>query len=224
MKKFIYLFLFFTAFTNAQTTDTTSVKMEWYFGGGAIINPDYNINSNLRDAGVKRIADVSPAFLIGWNATFSNRFSLEMELGFSGLQNKKKDGSQFLQVPASARFQYALIKSDRVTLSAGANFSVVASDLSIFDSNTVIDMNDLRPANNTGYVRLTNTSYFLGPVAQLKLTDAGKTFLTFTAGYDFGISNSKWKSDYVKIANPVRENGNRIFINLSIPFAVGFSK
>jgi hypothetical protein len=80
-------------------------------------------------------------------------------------------------------------------------------------------MNDIDPDTNTGYLLFRNNSWFAGPSATLKLVDEGKTFMAITAGYDFCFTNSKWKSDYAKIINPVKENGNRIFINIAIPFA-----
>jgi hypothetical protein len=218
MKKITFLLLFMSYFAFAQTAkDSTDFSFDWYFGGGVIVNPDYNINANLKEAGVKQINDVSPTFIVGWNATF-NRISLSMEFGAAGFQNKKKDGSQFMQVPAALRVHYVAIKKDRFSISAGVNFAYVTSSLSVYNPDTTIDMGDLTPSNNTGLLQLKNSSYFLGPSASLKLTDNNRTFATLTAGYDFAVSNTRWKSDYANIANPVREKSDRIFVHLTIPF------
>lgn len=223
MKKVtLLLLLMLTAKGLAQETETTQnkePKFEWYFGAGAIIHPDYNINHNLKEAGVKGLPDVTPAAVVGWNVSFKNRLSFSMEFGSSSLfNNRKKDGSQLIQIPASARLHYIIADGNRLQFSAGANVSFVASSLSVFSDDTVIDMDNLDPTTNTGYLLFRNSSWFAGPSASLKLVDKGKTFLTVTAGYDFCFTNSKWKSDYAKITNPVRESGNRIYLNLNIPF------
>jgi hypothetical protein len=228
MKKITLLFLLATTFAFAQETTTTEIftetqpeepKFEWYFGFGAILQPDYNINSNLLDAGVKSLPDVTPAFVVGWDVTFTNRLAFSMEFGSSSLfNNRKKDGSQLIQVPISARLQYIIANGGKLKFSAGANISYVTSSLSVFSDDTEIDMDDINPNTNTGYLLFRNNSLFAGPTASLKFVNNGKTYFTLTAGYDFSITNSKWKSDYARITNPVKENGGRAFLYMTIPF------
>lgn len=224
MKKITLLLLFISTITFAQEApkqeDTAGddVKLEVYIGGGAIFNPDYNINSYLTAAGVKRISDVSPAFNFGWKTSFKNGFSFDIGAAALSSKNKRKDGSQLVQATATFKMQYDLIKRQEYAFSAGINFSYVGSDLSVYDAGTIIDAHDITPSHNSGYLRLRNSSYFLGPVVAFRLKDGVKTFLTLTAGYDFAVSNTRWKSDYASVANPVRENGNRFFVNLTLPF------
>jgi len=223
MKKITFLLLLITSISFAQqTAEDTNEKREvnFYFGLGAILHPDYNINSNLVDGGVKSISDVTPAAVVGWTTTFKNNLSLSMEFGSTTMwRNRKKDGSQLIQIPASIRLHYLFAKTSKLQFSAGANVSLVASSLSVFSDDTVIDMNNLNPDTNTGYMLFRNSSWFAGPSASLNFLDsAGKTSFTLTAGYDFCFTNSKWKSDYARISNPVKENGGRAFITFGIPF------
>jgi hypothetical protein len=220
MKKIFLPLLFLLATKSfAQEPETKDNNtFELYFGAGVAFFPDFNINSNLAEAGVKQLPDAAPAAVIGWKAAFENKLSLSMEFGSASLfNNRKKDGSQLVQVPISMRMHYTIVNGNRLRFSAGADVSYVYSSLSVFSDNTVIDMDNLDPETNTGYLLFRNSSWFTGPSASLDLVDEGKTFMTFTAGYGFCFTNSKWKSDYAKITNPVHENGNRIYLNVTIP-------
>ncbi|WP_294819808.1 hypothetical protein [uncultured Flavobacterium sp.] len=191
----------------------------WYYGFGITGNTGYNISDNLRDAGVKRIPDVLPALFVGWTAAFTERLSLDMEFGVAGIiRNKKNAGSQLLQAPIRARFQYTAVKKEMFSLAAGVNFSIVGNDLTLWSGDTGIDMNDLDPEVNTGYIRLRNTQYFAGPSATVKLLDKGEAFLLLTLGYDFSLANAKWKSDYARLSNVVKEKNNQFFVGLAMPF------
>ncbi len=133
--------------------------------------------------------------------------------------NKKKDGSQFTQVPANLRLHYIFAENNRLEFLAGADVCAATSNLAVYSDATVIDMNNLNPQTNTGYILFRNTSWFAGPSAALRFKDEkGKSSFVLSTGYDFCFTNSKWKSDYARITNPVRENGNRFYINILLPF------
>ncbi len=211
-----------TAMGFAQETEhqDTNAAFDWYAGIGMVFNPDYNINSNLKSAGVKELPGIMPSFTVGWNVIFKNNLSLGMELGSAySFHNRKKDGSQLVQVPASLKVHYVLAQNSRLAFSAGADVSVVASSVSVFSDDTEIDMGNLNPETNTGYLLFRNTSWFAGPSAALRFLDAnGHTSSVLSIGYGLCFTNSKWKSDYAKITNPVRESGNRFYISLYLPF------
>jgi hypothetical protein len=226
MKKITFLLLALcTAKGVAQETTpapvtSKSTEFEWYFGFGAAFHPDYNINSNLASAGVKELPGVTPATVFGWNATSENNLSLTFEIGTNfTFNNRKKDGSQLLQVPLKLRLQYILAENNKVQFAAGGDVSFVMSNLSIFSDDTEIDMEDLDPETNTGFMPLRNNSWFVGPSASLafKGKNNRRSFI-LNAGYDVCFTNSKWKSDFANIVNPVRENGSRFFVNFTIPF------
>ncbi|KOS07638.1 hypothetical protein AM493_17505 [Flavobacterium akiainvivens] len=224
MKKITLLLLaLFAGKAFAQETETTTTRtkteIEWYFGFGAAFHPDYNINSNLAAGGVKELPGVTPASVIGWNATFENNLSLTFEFGTTyTFNNRKKDGSQLLQVPVKLRLQYILAENNKLQFAAGGDVTFIASNLSVFSDATEIDMDDLNPETNTGFIPLRNQSWFVGPSASLAFKDKNnRRSFVLNAGYDFCFTNSKWKSDFANIVNPVRENGGRFYVNLFIP-------
>lgn len=215
----IFILIAATAFAQEEPSGRKGFITQWYYGFGITGNSGYNISANLREAGVKRIPDVMPAVFVGWTAAFTDKLALDVEFGAAGLfRNKKSAGSQLIQVPARLRLQYVAVNKEMFSISAGANFSVVGNDLSVWSEDTDIEMDNLDPEANTGYIRLRNTSYFVGPSATVKLIDEGEPFLTLTMGYDFGISNAKWKSDYARLSNVVKEQNNQFFVNLALPF------
>ncbi|AWH85039.1 hypothetical protein HYN59_07825 [Flavobacterium album] len=216
--RFLFFFIAATAFAQEQT-EKEGFKASWYYGIGITGNTGYTISDKLLEAGVKRVPDVMPAIVVGWNAAFSKKFWMNAEFGASGLfRNKKKDGSQLIQAPFRFRVNYVAVEKEKFSVSAGANFSIVGNDLSVWSQDAQVDIDNLNPDNASGYIRLRNTSYFVGPAATFRLIDKGRTFLSLTMGYDFAVSNSKWKSDYVKLNGTVKENGSQFFANLTLPF------
>lgn len=227
-KMFLLLALAAGMHTFAQensVTDTVAVKsnnykLRWYVGFGAVFNPDYNINENLKQAGVHRIADVMPGFVLGWDALINEKVLIDTEFNFAGMYNDfKDDGYRLIQGSIAIRGQYAIVNASRTSLMAGLGLSYTGNNLSVFDTNTTIDVNNLTPSQNTGYVSLYNQSFYIGPVVSLRLLKKqGYNSLTLKAGYDINLSNSRWKSEFANVTNTVRENGNRFYVNLTIPF------
>lgn len=190
---------------------------QWFIGVGAVLNPDFAINDKMRQAGVHRIADVSPAVNFGWTAT-AGRIWVTADFAVAGQYSDfKGDGYQLLQAPISLRVQYLAIDKQNTALGLGVNLSYVFYDLSIFTTDTQVDLNNLNPATNTGYLRIRNNSFYAGPAVSLELFRQKRYPLKITAGYDFAVTNSKWKSDYGSVTNTVKENGNRGYLQLSIP-------
>lgn len=216
-KSFLLLIAFFAiSFANAQDGKET---ITWHYSVGAIINPDFNINQNLKATGVHRIADAMPFVNFGWSAEVNDKINLDVDFGVAtSLYGKKNEGHNFVQVPVSVKVLYAFIEKEKFEVSAGINGSYVFNDLSIYANNTVIDVNNLNPSENTGYIRLNNQSIFVGPSMAFTFLKDKKHPLKLVMGYDFAVTNNRWKSDYATLANSVKENGGRGYIQLNIPF------
>ena len=218
---FLAYFLASTVVVFAQETETETAEkqktdLKWHFGVGMSSNPDYNINDKLLASGNHRISDFVPTAVVGWSINLK-RYTIELEGGFSGFW-KKDDGYRLSQVPLALRGKYTVIDGEKFSIAAGAGITFVGSDLAIYSENAVIDMNDLNPDNNSGYIRLRNSSWFASPSLSFALGKFTGKETRLILGYDIAISNTKWKADYGHISNPVRENGNRFFIGFQYPF------
>jgi len=215
-KKFLLALISFTIYSG-YAQDSNSIS--WHYSVGAVINPDYNINNKLMSVGAHRIADAMPFVSLGWSGKPSDNLSLGVDFGVAtSLYGKKNDGYNLVQAPISVKVLYSLIAKEKFEISAGINGSYVFNDLSIYANNSVIDVNNLDPALNTGYIRLNNQSVFAGPSAAFTFLRHKKHPLTLVMGYDFALTNNRWKSDYATLTNSVKENGGRGYIQLNIPF------
>lgn len=219
MKKtfFALITLFAFSFSNAQ--DDRDV-VRWHYSLGAIVNPDFNINKNLLASGVHRIADVSPLVSFGWSVV-TNNIGIDVDFGVATtLYGKKNEGYNLVQVPINLTAHYIFLDKEKVALSAGLTGSYTFYDLNLYTEpdGTNIDMNDLNPAGNTGYIRMNNQSVYVGPSLAFTFLKHKRNPLKLVAGYDLAVTNSKWKSDYATLANPVKENGGRAYLQLKIPF------
>lgn len=220
MKNFLFALIVFLTIHLAHAQDREDV-VRWNYSLGAIVNPDFNINKNLLASGVHRIADVSPYVSFGWNVTTKDNFDIGVDFGVATtIYGRKNAGYNLVQAPINLTAHYIFSDKEKVALSAGITGSYTFYDLSIYTEgdDTTIDMNNLNPAGNTGYIRMNNQSAYIGPSAAFTFLKHKRYPLKLVMGYDFAVTNSKWKSDYATLTNPVKENGSRAYILLKIPF------
>lgn len=201
--------------TTTTETDKKEPEMGWFYGIGMTTNPDFNINDKMLASGNHRISDVMPSVFVGWDVVW-NRYTMEVEMGISGYW-KKDDGYRLSQVPIAIRGKYSFMDSEKFSFAGGLGVTFVGSDLSIYSEDVVIDMNDLNPDNNSGYIRLRNGSWFVSPQVTFALGKFSSDTGRLSLGYDICVSNTQWKADYGHIANPVRENGGRFFVKFQFP-------
>lgn len=218
MKKIFFALITLFLISLAYAQDDKD-RIKWHYSLGAMVNPDFNINEKLRSVGVHRIEDVSPMVTFGWSAAASNKIDIGIDFGVATTPyGRKNKGYNLVQVPVSLIVHYNFLNREKVALSAGLNGSYTFYDLSIYADDTVIDMNNLEPSENTGYIRMHNQAVHVGPSVAFTFLKHKITPLTLTIGYDFAVTNIKWDSDYASLTNPVKENGGRAYIQLKIPF------
>jgi hypothetical protein len=218
MKKTFLLLIAIFCITTVSAQDDEDI-IRWHYSFGAVVNPDFKINDNLMAAGNHRIADVSPSVSFGWSVETKNRIKIDVDFGVATtLYGKKNSGYNLVQIPVSLKVQYALINKEKFAFAAGLNGSYVFYDLNIYNDESEIDLNNLNPALSTGYIRMNNQSAYVGPVLSFTFLKHKSHPLTLSMGYDFAVTNSKWKSDYATLSNTVKENGGRVYLQLNIPF------
>lgn len=220
MKKTLFALAAFFAISLAYAQEEKTT-VRWHYSLGAVLNPNFNINDNLIASGVHRISDVSPAVSIGWSVITENKLAIDVDFGVaSTVYGMKNKGYNLVQIPANVTVHYIFMDKEKVALSVGLTGTYAFYDLNIFtdQDETVVDMNNLSPALNSGYIRMNNQSAYVGPSLAFTFLKHKMNPLKVTLGYDFCVTNSKWKSDYATLANPVKENAGRAYIQLKIPF------
>ena len=115
------------------------------------------------------------------------------------------------------RFHYNIVNKEKFAFTGGLNLAYGGNQVTFNSKNRTIDLNDLQPNNNSGEYTLRNNMLFAGPSVAFYYNIGKKMRLRLNVGYEFALTNGRWKSDYANIANTVNENGNNRFLfNLSL--------
>lgn len=213
MKKFFFFVLLtigIQSLSAQQTTETTNdsiPKFTFYVGFGAAFNGDYNINKNLEAADMPQIGGTIPVFTVGYNIG-CNKWPVSLELN-AGYSDKTNSDNRVKNTMAQFKLQihYMPFHTKSAFLSAGADISYSGNQFDLYRRDNVIDMNNLNPGYYNGHISLNNEQLLVGPSVTFGFFQ-DKTFpLGLNLGYDIALTNGKWKSDFGKVTNAVKENG-----------------
>jgi hypothetical protein len=214
MKKILFPVLFSISFfiSNAQVRDSINVKTSLVIGFGGQFQSDLNINSKLANAGLPTVPTSVPEFIIGLGFV-GEKFSGGFEANSVYFNSSNgANNTNFASVNIRNNFSYNFINKQKTMLAAGLNLTFSFSQFNIYNSGTVINMNNLNPSGNTGLINLRNSMIYIGPSASLFLFKNTKWMVRLNAAYEFGIARGSWKSDFANITNTVNERGNNRFV------------
>jgi hypothetical protein len=203
--------------TVTETTTSEKVKVDFYFGVGAMINGDYKINNNLKQAGMSEIESTVPEFSIGVNLA-GEKWTADLEVNASYW---KKDRNPFrseaITSSVKLRGHYVPLRTEKFFISAGADLSFQTNKFNFYNRNQELDLNDLDPSTQLGNIQLNNELLYVGPSVAIGLLQNKSTKLRLNFGYDIAAYSSKWKSDYTRVNNSFRENGHdKFYVKLTI--------
>lgn len=217
MKNFkilIALLFVSVAFAQETTSTTTKEKPKFYFtyGLNAQVHDELAIDKKLRAAGLPEVNSFTPELFIGMTL-FDKKFSGDLDFGFLNSKNDNAGNeNRYIGFTTRLRVHYNLINKEKIAFTTGLNLSNTQGELNIYAKNNAFDLNDLTPVNNVGNVSLKNSMVYFGPSASLYLFKNKSTKLRLNLGYEFAITNGKWKSDYASVNNTVNEQGNNRFV------------
>jgi len=224
MKKIIILAmaLGFANTTVAQETvveDSIAkkVKVDFYFGAGAVINSDFKINKNLKAAGMPEIGNTVPEFSVGLNLA-GEQWTADIE-AFASYFKKDRNPlrSEALSSGFRLRGHYVPFRTSKFFASIGADLSYNANKFNFYNRSEHIDLNDLNPSTQLGNIQLNNNMFYVGPSLAFGFLQNKSTKLRLNLGYDIAAISSKWKSDYTAVDNSFRESGHdRFYVKLTI--------
>lgn len=229
MKKFVLAVICFAGFqssliaqetvemTSSEPTNAKEPKVGLYVGFGATFMGDYNINSRLQAAGVPQLTEVLPEFTAGINVT-GDKWLMDVE-ATANYSDEKNATNRIRTAMAGAKLRghYIPFKTESFFVSGGLDLSMVGTQVDIFRRGNVIDLNDLDPSFHSGHISLRNNMLYAGPSVAVGIFQNKSFPLRFNFGYDFGLTNGKWKSDFADVANTVEENGHgRFYARLTL--------
>ncbi len=198
--------------------DPDDIKFSFYFGGGIAVLGDYNINRNLQAAGMPSINEVMPELSLGYTISSHNiAFDFEVNANF---MDKSVDNHR-LRIFGSGikmRGHYIPYKTDAFFVSGGLDISYVTTQFALNDRNSVIDLNDLDPVTQTGHISLNNALLYTGPSVAVGLFQNKAFPMRINVGYDFALTNGRWKSEFADVVNRVGESGHsRFYAKINLP-------
>jgi len=214
MKKLLLFAIITVSFLNAsaQTKDTLDVKIDFYVGIGIQVQNNLNINSKLALAGLPTVPTTNPEFILGLSF-FGKKYSGSIEgNGVYFRDNNGPNTTDLATANIRSNFSYNLINKEKIAVTAGLNATFSFTQFNIYNSNTVVDLNNLNPSSNTGLINLHNSMIYLGPSASLFLFKNTKWQVRLNAAYEFGVARGSWKSNFANVNNTVNERGNNRFV------------
>ena len=192
-------------------------KPNIYASFGAAFYSGFKINDKLRAAGVPRLPDAMPEFTVGINTTM-DKWLLDLEVNASYSDEKNSTNRvRSAGLGTKLRWQYIPFRTKSFFLAAGADISYFGTQADIYTRGNTIDLNDLNPSNHSGHISLNNDQLMAGPSLALGFFQNKSFPLRLNLGYDWGITNGKWKSDFADVNNTVKESGlGRAYAKLTI--------
>lgn len=212
-KKFIAIALLVISFTNAQTEEKEIPKVAkyFYFGIGGT-SQSYKLNDLLRNSNVATLSNFDLNFDFGMNF-FAEKYSGDVEFTTSLSRNDNANSeNQNIGFTSRLRFHYNVINKEKYALTTGLNIAYSGNQATFFSKNRTIDLNNPQPSFTNGEFTLNNEMLYVGPSLSVYLFKNKKNKIRLNAGYEFAITNGKWKSDFANVTNTVKENGNNRFI------------
>src|SRR5690606_33600854 len=146
-------------------------------------------------------------------------FYMDIE-GSAGYMDEKNSDNRLRTVVSSAKVrpQYKFINNGNWFFSAGGDISYTFTYADLISRNNVIDLDNLNPSMHTGHISMYSDQLTIGPSVALGFNN--EVFpVRFNFGYDFGITNGKWRSEFADVNNTVKENGSgRFYAKVNIGF------
>ena len=190
----------------------------FFLGAGATFLGDYNINQNLANAGMPSINEVMPELSLGYTIS-SQKLALDFEVN-ANFMDKSANNYRLRAVGSGIKLRghYIPYKTDAFFVSGGLDVSYVMTYFDLNDRNSVIDLNDLDPTTQTGHINLNNALLYAGPSVAVGLFQNKAFPMRINVGYDFALTNGRWKSDFANVVNRVGESGHsRFYAKIYIP-------
>lgn len=224
MKKVVLAVICIIGFQSAfaqesqSSTNDTIPRFNLYASFGASFISEYKLNDKLSAQGLPELAEVQPEVTVGFNVRATKKFWLDVE--FAAAYSDEKDAVNRVRTAsaiAKLRPHYVAFNNNKVFGTVGIDLSYVGTQTDLFVRGNQIDLNDLDPAFHNGHVSLRNELLYAGPSLSFGFLQDMSFPLRLNLGYEWAITNGKWKSDFADVTNTVKESGHgRAYAKLTI--------
>ena len=203
---------------DSQSSKDSISTLNLYASFGAVFNGDYKLNDKLAAQGLPQMADAQAEFTVGFNVRATKKFWMDTELTTS-YSDEKNAVNRIRSAAFGVRLRphYVAFNNNKFFGTVGADVSFIGNQVDLFTRNNQIDLNELDPALQNGHVSLRNEMLYAGPSLAFGFLQNTNFPLRLNLGYEWGITNGKWKSDFADVNNTVKESGHgRAYAKITI--------
>lgn len=216
MKQLVVFLLFAPLIINAQEVAKDSMNRkivaDFYVGTSFNANQSLNLNQKLRNGNLPEMREIVPELTFGFNV-LGEKYSGDLEFGTAFLENEKGGNTlKYLGFNGRFRFHYNFLNQPKVTLASGLSLAYQSNRYDLYSNHNTTDLNNLVPDANSGHVNLENRMLYVGPSVMVYVLKKSYIKIRFNAGYEFGLTRGKYRSDYSSLTNNIRESGTNRFV------------
>lgn len=205
----------------AHSSNDTIYKdkgFNFYAAFGVAFNGDYKLSDKLAAQGMPTMANEQAEFTIGFNVRYSKKFWMDTEV-IAAYSDDKNNENRVRNAVIGARLRphYVAFYTKSFYGTVGADISYIGNQVDLFSRSNVIDLNNLDPSMHSGHISLRNEALYAGPSLAVGFLQNTNFPLRLNLGYEWAITNGKWKSDFANVNNNVNESGHgRAYAKLTI--------
>lgn len=217
MKKLVFALCIFSLSAFAQETEEKdslncqNPKVEFAWGVNFLQNDDFAINEKLHNAGIACLNNNLTEIVMGFDV-MGKKTSGALDFGFAyGKNDNAVSQAKQYTFTLRARYHYNFLNTEKAAITAGGGLAYATSQVDIFAKGNNYDLDNLNLSSGNHF-DITNNMLYAGPSVAVYLFRDKWYSLRLNAGYEFALTNGKYKSEYAAISNPVKESGNNRFV------------
>ena len=218
MKKLVFAlcFLSLSAFAQDDTEVQDSLKsikpkVEFAWGINFIQNDNFALNEKLNNAGISSLNNNLLEWVMGFDV-MGEKTSGALDFGFAyGKNDNATSEAKQYTFSLRGRYHYNFLNTEKAAITAGGGLTYATSQVDIFTKGNTYDLDNLNLASGN-HLDIRNNMLYAGPSLAVYVFRDKWFSLRLNAGYEFALTNGKYKSDFASISNPVKESGNNRFV------------
>lgn len=216
MKKMILFLIFIFPVTNVQAQDRLSARL--YLDVGMSFWESFSINENLEEKNLSTINSTIPEVGVGLKVKYRSFTGNVAGNLLNGWGKGSVNSYRLSGISAQLGIDYELVTHDSWGLKAGILFEYLPIALELYSENNRVDLNNLEPNSQSGFVKLYNIFSLIGPSITFGNLFSESGFpVDVNFSYQFNVNHGAWRSEYARVLNSKQENAGRFNIKILIP-------
>lgn len=181
--------------------------------GGFCFNPNWSINSSLKQSNIPTINPLSYYFGINSDFSYKSLFFFT-EIGVARSENKQNNiSNKYRSVMSSFSVGYRVINRPDYNLKIGGSIINSPTTLNIYNNNSSVDLSNIG-ISNSGRTELTLNPISVGVITRLELFSKSSLPVGLVFSYSQNVANNVWRNPNGSIQNSVRETGSLFSIKV----------